>query len=780
MIVVEEGCGCCTCRSDSNDLVAKHLNLASFSEAAVFAASVTVNAAEGDIPGDLTTTATIAIGESVTGELEVLGDTDWFRIDLVEGQTVSISLSGSGVSPVSDTYLRIFGSGGGLLATNDDGGDGLNSLLRFTANTTGTYFIEADSWNGQSTGEYTLTVTEAAPLEIYSLDEIAAQLTSGYWGGDERAYSAPTIFYEFVGLSAGEEALALAAMQYWSSVADIKFSPTYDGAFPATLTFQNTESGAWSESSVQYWDGTITTSIVNVSANWFAQNGSTLNSYSYQTYLHELGHALGLGHAGNYNGDASFATDALYLNDSWATTVMSYFDQRDNSYFSQQGFTLAYIGTPMLADIVAIQNLYGARETRTGDNTYGFNGVGIQDVFDANLYPNIAYTIWDSGGHDTLDYSDFTADQWINLNAESYSNVGGNVGNVAIARGVVIEDAKGGSGADGLFGNDVTNVLWGNAGDDYIDGGFLADVLWGGDGNDHLIGSAGNDTLRGEAGNDTLEGGASWDYLFGGPGDDTLTAGNGNDNLFGDAGDDTLDGGAGADLLIGGGGSDTLEGGAGNDLLKGEWANDTLLGGDGDDVILGGVGLDTVFAGAGNDIVYGEEGRDTLYGVDGNDRLYGASEDDLLSGGAGDDELFGGSGDDRIAGGSGNDLLTGGAGNDLFVFADYGAGNVDTILDFAVGDKIGLDRTMLFGTIDKLGALDPGAFRYGTQAQDADDRILYQSSTGKLFYDPDGVGGVDAVLFAQVAPGTALNANSFVAFGEPAPPPIEAIDPVFA
>ncbi|QZD88878.1 M10 family metallopeptidase C-terminal domain-containing protein [Qipengyuania aurantiaca] len=728
MIVVEEGCGCCTCRSDSNDLVAKHLNLASFSEAAVFAASVTVNAAEGDIPGDVTTTATIAIGESVTGELEVLGDTDWFRIDLVEGQTVSISLSGSGVSPVSDTYLRIFGSGGGLLATNDDGGDGLNSLLRFTANTTGTYFIEADSWNGQSTGEYTLTVTEAAPLEIYSLDEIAAQLTSGYWGGDERAYSAPTIFYEFVGLSAGEEALALAAMQYWSSVADIKFSPTYDGAFPATLTFQNMESGAWSESSVQYWDGTITTSIVNVSANWFAQNGSTLNSYSYQTYLHELGHALGLGHAGNYNGDASFATDALYLNDSWATTVMSYFDQRDNSYFSQQGFTLAYIGTPMLADIVAIQNLYGVRETRTGDNTYGFNGVGIQDVFDANLYPNIAYTIWDSGGHDTLDYSGFTADQWIDLRAEYYSNIGGNTGNVAIARGVVIEDAKGGPGADTLVGNDVSNALWGLDGNDNIDGGGAWDLLWGGEGDDYLVGNFGNDTIRGGIGNDTLRGGASWDNLFGGPGNDTLHGGNGRDKLYGDSGDDTLQGGSGADLLRGAGGADTLSGGDGDDLIKGEWANDTLLGGNGDDV------------------------------------------------------MFGGDGSDRLEGGSGNDILTGGAGNDVFVFAAYGSGNADIIDDFQRGDKIGLDRNQSFGAIDTLGALDRSTLVYGTEAKDADDRIIYQWSTGKLFYDPDGVGGVDAVLFAQLEPRTDISPQSFLAFGEAAPPTdaLNAADPIFA
>lgn len=795
MNLVEQGCACCACRSDTNDFLGKNLVGLSHQDAGilfadggfVFAEGSAVSAAGDTIPGDTSTTATITVGGSVSGELEFAGDTDWFAIQLEAGQTVSISLSGSGANPLSDTYLTVFGSGGGLLAQNDDGGDGLNSLMRFTANTTGTYYIEAGAWNNQYAGEYTVSVSEAESLALFSLDQVADQLTSGYWGGNERAYTASTIFYEFVGLSAGEEALALAAMQYWASVADIKFQPTFNGSFPATLTFQNTDSGAYSESSVQYWDGAITSSIVNVSAAWYADYGSTLDSYTFQTYLHELGHALGLGHAGNYNGGASYANDALYLNDSWATTVMSYFDQEENTYFAQQGFNTVTIGTPMLADIVAIQNLYGARETRTGDNTYGFNAVGVQKVFDATVYPDIAYTIYDTGGYDTLDYSGFAADQVIDLRAESYSSVGGNTGNVAIARGVVIEDAIGGAGADRITGNDVTNVLWGNGGADILDGGILADVLWGGDGDDHLIGSAGNDTLRGEDGNDFLEGGASWDNLFGGQGNDVLTAGNGNDRLFGDAGDDILDGGAGVDLLRGGGGVDNLDGGSGDDIIKGEWANDTLIGGDGDDLILGGVGFDTIRGDAGNDLIYGEQGNDVIDGGDGNDRIYGASEDDELSGGAGADQLLGGAGDDRIAGGLGNDLLTGGAGNDVFVFGNFGDANVDMITDFQVGDKIGLDRTALFGTIEQLGAIDPGAFRYGTQALDADDRILYQSSTGKLFYDVDGVGGLDPVLFAQVAAGTALSAQSFEAFGEAAPPPINgfvdaiaSVDPLYA
>lgn len=129
-----------------------------------------------DIPSDTSTTANIAVGGCVTEMLETVGDSAWFRIELRKDQTISVSLEGSGATPVGDTYLRLYDSNGTLIAENDDGGTGLNSLLRFTANSAGTYYIEADSWNGGSLGEYTLAVTEAQPLQVFSLDEIAGHL----------------------------------------------------------------------------------------------------------------------------------------------------------------------------------------------------------------------------------------------------------------------------------------------------------------------------------------------------------------------------------------------------------------------------------------------------------------------------------------------------------------------------------------------------------------------------------------------------------------------------
>ena len=78
--------------------------------------------------------------------------------------------------------------------------------------------------------------------------------------------------------------------------------------------------------------------IVNVDATWLADYGTALNGYAFQTYVHEIGHALGLGHAGNYNGEANYPYDASFANDSWAVSVMSYYDQTESSYYSNLGF----------------------------------------------------------------------------------------------------------------------------------------------------------------------------------------------------------------------------------------------------------------------------------------------------------------------------------------------------------------------------------------------------------------------------------------------------------
>ncbi|AZB57893.1 hemolysin (plasmid) [Cereibacter sphaeroides] len=131
---------------------------------------------------------------------------------------------------------------------------------------------------------------------------------------------------------------------------------------------------------------------------------------------------------------------------------------------------------------------------------------------------------------------------------------------------------------------------------------------------------------------------------------------------------------------------------------------------------------------------------------------------------AGRDRLVGGAGGDLLDGGLAADVLLGGAGEDSFRFSTaLGAGNVDRILDFEVGeDLILLDRA-IFAEAGGAGTLSFGAFHRNPSgaAQDASDRILYDTDSGFLSYDADGSGETAAVRFAQVSAGLSLTADDF-------------------
>lgn len=131
----------------------------------------------------------------------------------------------------------------------------------------------------------------------------------------------------------------------------------------------------------------------------------------------------------------------------------------------------------MMDDISAIQHFYGANhQTRRENNTYGFNSNTGRDYYSLKNPQDAAnFCIWDGAGNDTLDVSGYNTNQVINLRAGSFSDVGNGRGNVSIARGVVIENAIGGSGHDALIGNDADNRLTGGAGADRLRGGGGAD-----------------------------------------------------------------------------------------------------------------------------------------------------------------------------------------------------------------------------------------------------------------------------------------------------------------
>src|SRR5215211_1938633 len=142
--------------------------------------------------------------------------------------------------------------------------------------------------------------------------------------------------------------------------------------------------------------------------------------------------------------------------------------------------------------------------------------------------------------------------------------------------------------------------------------------------------------------------------------------------------------------------------------------------------------------------------------------VVGVGGNDTLTGKGGGDYLFGGAGNDTLDSGFGGDVLNGGIGADTFRFSTaLGAGNVDTVQDFwvAQGDRIVLSRNVFAGA--GYDALASSAFALGPAATTAAHRIVYNQSTGELFYDADGAGGAAAVKFALVANHAQLSASSF-------------------
>ncbi|WP_187371305.1 calcium-binding protein [Methylobacterium oryzihabitans] len=216
------------------------------------------------------------------------------------------------------------------------------------------------------------------------------------------------------------------------------------------------------------------------------------------------------------------------------------------------------------------------------------------------------------------------------------------------------------------------------------------------------------------------------------------------------AGGDTLTGGAADDVLNGGGGADAMAGGTGNDTYFVDQAGDRVSeAADG--------GYDTVQASASY----------TLAASASIEALRAASPTATtaidLTGNEIANLITGNAGANRLAGGGGSDALFGRGGADTFVFdTALIAGETDRIADFsrADGDRIALSGEVFAGLAK--GPLAGTAFKdLGLGRVDADDRILYNSGTGALFYDADGSGAAAAVQFASLGNRAALTASDF-------------------
>ena len=416
----------------------------------------------------------------------------------------------------------------------------------------------------------------------------------------------------------------------------------------------------------------------------------------------------------------------------------------------------------------------GGTDTLVGINKV--EGSAHGDTLSGSATANRIETFIGGDGVDQIDGGTIDA-AGSNGNLLSFTNTGTTGGVVVnLGTGLVTDE----------FGNAETianiNMVKGTYGDDVLTGSnstARTEVFYVTEGNDTIDGMGGEDTLSllyAPFGTVDLAQGTA--EAYGGAiefqGIEHVEGSGYRDNISGSSSANRLDGGDRDDWLEGRGGNDTLIGGAGSDdavyhnagagiavdlvlgsASDGDGGTDTLSG---IENVYGSEHDDNIIANDEANWLVGEGGSDNIFGGAGADTLWGGSGSDTLRGGEDDDQLHGGFGNDVLEGGFGDDSLTGEDGDDAFRLSALDGGvSVASITDFGRGnDRIELDNTV-FTALSQTGALGSGSFVSGNfaaginlAAQDADDRVLYDSATGSLYYDQDGNGASAAVQIAHV------------------------------
>ncbi len=419
-----------------------------------------------------------------------------------------------------------------------------------TVNTTGNSLIDGvlsgSAWSG--------AITYAFPTSSSSYS---------YSGEKNDGFAAVSQAQINAALFAMEQSFGSAANDGFSVEGFTNANFTSGSASSATVRFaqSNAPDTAWayypttSASGGDIWFGTAYAGTVYDYRNPVAGN------YAWHTLLHELGHALGLKHG--HETEGRFGPLPTQY-DSIEYSIMTY-----RGYVGGDGYYYEQYGAPqtfMMADIAALQEMYGADfSTNSGNTVYKWTPSSGATLVNGSIgispgANRIFATIWDGGGNDTYDLtayneglkvdlrpgkaSTFSADQlaWLG-GGPNNGFASGNIYNALLYHGdtrSLIENVKGGSASDTITGNQAANWLWGYSGDDVLNGDSGNDLLYGGAGADRINGGSSNDTLYGESGNDVLDGGAGADKLTGGTGADTFVFRTTAESTVASAGRDTI------------------------------------------------------------------------------------------------------------------------------------------------------------------------------------------------------------------------------------------------
>lgn len=588
-------------------------------------------------PGDRSTTTTLTVnGPKLVSTIEAPNDEDFFSVTLEAGKTYEIgqylTTSGPNKVGVADAFLEVYDASGKLIVSADGGGpntpSGLDALLSFTPETSGVFYINARSYDQDSTngskgdfvGDYEIFVKEGNAFTYKPYYDVDNPLYALDWGtqvdgssrnpdgaegprptGNEftgHAYNPfgitgkNVIYYYFAKqgeafvsedpANPGLENMVAAGFRDWEKRAYEQALDEYEKV--ADIVYIEVQDRNEADFIFITYDGTPNVGVLgrmsppdtqNEGQTEFNRNGPGWNEtalkpggFSFQTLMHELGHGHGLSHPHDNGGRSGilngvfeegtfdYSTGDFNLNqgihtimsyeDGWRPKSEAKSDTDGDGTLDAQGLrpdghgapptsaSYGWVATLSPFDIAVIQEKYGVNEEyATGNDTYVLK--------DANVDGTFYSAIWDAGGSDSIVY-DGARDATIDLRAATlkYEFGGGGFvsfalgihGGYTIANGVVIEEARSGSGNDTLNGNDIGNLLNGNTG------------------NDTLAGNGGADGLTGHWGDDRLDGGADNDELNGGNWDDLLFGGDGDDILLGAFGNDKIDGGSGTDTIV--------------------------------------------------------------------------------------------------------------------------------------------------------------------------------------------------------------------------------------
>ena len=662
------------------------------------------------------------------GTLDHKFDEDWIRVDLVEGQMYEITLDGAGANRAADTILKVFNADGEQVAFHDDidyAAGKVNSVVQFSPDTTGVYYISVSVYLGNPTqdhsGDYRVRVFVGEEggtpeggdtLEGGAGDDAlnggaGLDWLAGGPGGDVlrggAGYDVASYRYSDAGVEVrlhdgvarggdaeGDMFAGMNTIEYVVGYDTETFEPqTQDvevldieglsgSEHDDILVGNHDDNGLDGRDGNDELDGREGYNWLEGGAGADVLRGGADNDFVFywnsdagvEVRLHD-----GVARGGDAEGDTLIGIEGIVGSEHddilvGANGAEELHGLDGNDELDGREGDDWLVGGP------------GGDVLRGGDGDYDFASYWVSDTgVEVRLYDGVS-----QGG-------DAEGDTFAGMKTIEYTDAEGNTLQAEVPD---IEHLYGSAHDDILAGAHGSNLLWGAAGNDELDGREGNDWLNGGEGNDTLYGGEGDDQLNGGVGDDELYGGEGSDTLVGGAGADTLVGGNGDDYAaywgsdaavevrlhdgFAQGGHAEGDTFAGIEILNGSAHDDVLEGdsngngfhaGAGDDVLDGKEGNDWLDGGAGADTLKGGDGIDLA-AYWGSDVGvevrlydgFAQGGHAEGDTFDSIEELAGSDHDDKLAGDEGENHLSGEGGDDELDGREGDDRLEGGAGND--------------------------------------------------------------------------------------------------------------------